>query len=113
MKNRINIKPETFTAATADVAQVGEWYAKSINGTVTVQFGKTEMTVWAHKGLGGYIHAYGFVGNYRTGSKDWAVTMSVRPENEFTSVWFGRDDRSGRCVKQNAIRFDPETFFKL
>ncbi len=116
MKASIYIKPETFIAASADVSEVGEWYAGRINGKVVVQYGHEEVTTWARRYEDGSVYAYGFVGRYRTGNKNWAVNMSVSPNRgnqEFTSIWFGRDDRAGNFHKQNCISFAPQTFFQL
>jgi len=53
----------------------------------------------------------GFVGRYQTSPKPWPA--SVTGHGDKLWVHFGRDDRSGRFNKLNALRWEPETFAQI
>lgn len=108
MARDIYIKPDTYQPAKTTYSG---WYGDQVNGTVIVQYGKDELTVPASKTERGTIYAFGFVGQYRTGTKVWPVSMHTMGER--TSIWFGRDDRAGSFTKQNCISYAPDIFFTL
>lgn len=114
----IKILEETFTSATADVSEVGEFYAGRINGKVEVDLGRGQkITAWAHQYEDGDIFIYGFIGRYKTGAKNWKVSMratSFGNGERGISAWFGRDDRfGGRFNKLNGIFWAPEIYFAI
>lgn len=81
-------------------------------GTVKVNLGiRGEVEAKCIRHSDGQISVAGFVGRYRTSPKPWAAT--VMEFNAGVFVNFGRDDRSGRFNKQNAISWEPETYFGL
>lgn len=99
------IKTETFTAA-ATQPDHGFW----IEGTVQVTLRGETRTVKAHKSTrAGEITAYGMTGRYQTGTKAWpaSVTQKIDPSTgkPWDSVNFGRDDRSSKFQKFNALHF--------
>lgn len=57
------------------------------------------------------INVHGFVGRYKTSGKAWPATVSLSERGLY--VFFGRDDRSGRFNKRNAISFEPALFDTL
>lgn len=81
-------------------------------GTIEVSVGEAYETVpcvHAH----GEFNVAGFVGRYATSAKPWQAMVSIREDakdNSHLYVSFGRDDRSGRFNKRNAISFEPATF---
>ncbi|AQQ02391.1 hypothetical protein B0E33_01300 [Roseibium algicola] len=58
------------------------------------------------------VSVYGFVGRYRTSPKPWPAHVQISAENR-EMVHFGRDERSGRFNKHNAISFEPEIYAEL
>lgn len=110
MSNALMIQADTFVPAQADVSEVGEHYAKFINGKVTVTCGSKRFEVWAEKfAHDGRIYAFGFMGQYVTGTKQWRATVLLT--NGQMYVRFGRDDRSGNFNKQNAVSYNPKAFY--
>lgn len=110
MSKTLMIQAETFVAAQADVSEVGEHYAKYINGKVTVTCGSHSFEVWAERfAHDGRIYAFGFMGQYVTGTKLWRATVLLN--NGQMYVRFGRDDRSGNFNKQNAVSYNPKEFY--
>jgi hypothetical protein len=105
----IAIKPESFTPAKAAASEVGEHYAKLINGSVEVKYGNATFKTWAIRYEDGDISVLGFIGRYRTSNKPWRV--SLRLSNGFLSCWFGRDERSGAYSKRGGITFEPSVFY--
>lgn len=101
----------TFTEASATVAEVGEHFARVINGRVDVEFQGKTVNVWAKRYEDGEVAAFGFTGRYNTGSTAWRVSFSERKDGR-QSIWFGRDDRSGKFNK-SGISYAPEIFFSL
>ena len=87
-------------------------------GTVEISFrGKTQ-TVKAYIyefNEEKIIYVLGFVGRYVSSTKDWPaiVAHKIGRDTANFSVSFGRDDRSGRFNKQDAIRYDPEVYATL
>lgn len=57
------------------------------------------------------ISVHGYVGRYRTSPKPWAAHVTSGPRGVYVN--FGRDDRSGRFNKQNAISYEPALFDTL
>lgn len=108
---KYTILVNTFEAATADAADVGEFFASRINGTVLVEDGAKNLTAWAIKNEDGSINALGFIGRYPTGTKNWRVCFVANTTVQ--SAYFGNDDRSGRCNKQRGISFNPDAFFAI
>lgn len=103
--SKLQINRETFI-------ETGKNSYGSTLGTVEISFcGKTHV-VPAVKPYDEKISVFGFVGRYATSSKAWAAHVTV-DENNDIRVNFGRDDRSGRFNKRNAISFEPENFAKL
>lgn len=80
-----------------------------VKGTVEVTLRNETKTVPAIKGTNdGSITAYGMTGRYVTGTKAWPANVTQRktPEGKiWDSVTFGRDDRSGKFNKTNALSF--------
>lgn len=113
MTNALIIDHESFQPAKADAAEVGEHFAKLINGRVKLTCGNKTFDAWAIKYESGNIAALGFVGQYRTGAKHWraSVTHVAAGTGAYTIVRFGRYDRSGRFQKQGAVSFAPEIYF--
>ena len=108
----MKILAQTFKATTAPISEVGEFYSERINGSVEVEmFGKT-VTAYASKDESGSIHAFGFLGRYRTGTKLWHCSVWTSGDN--TAFLFGFDNRSmnRRCHKSD-IFFVPEKFFNV
>ena len=99
----------TFKDAKAEAAEVGQFYAERINGTVEVEFGSKTITAWAIKSQYG-IAALGFVGRYRTSRKPWKASVTVEKNGERTRIYFGRDDRV-LSFSKNSMNFEPKTFF--
>lgn len=108
----MKILADTFKSATAPVSEVGEFYADRINGTVQVEFHGKFVTAYASKDESGSIHAFGFLGRYRTGTKLWHCSVWTTGDN--TNFLFGFDSRSmsRRCHKSD-IFFVPEKFFNV
>ena len=84
-------------------------------GTVQIDLGygkivttKASPTYISHAGS---LDVAGFVGHYVTSTKPWLAQVS----GSGSKLWvhFGRDDRSGRFNKANAISFDPTTHATL
>lgn len=107
---KIEMVEGSFTPATADAAEVGEHFAKLINGTVKMQYGNVVVTAFAKKYEDDSIAVFGFIGRYRTSSKAWRVSMS-RVGGQLRSH-FGRDDRSGMYQKNQGITYEPQLYFK-
>jgi hypothetical protein len=111
----IKILEETFSPATADASEVGEFYAERVNGSVQVDLGRGNIvTAWAHKYEDGDIFIFGFMGRYIKGNKDWRVSMRATTfgnGERGISAYFGRDDRVGRFHKMNGIFWAPDKFF--
>lgn len=95
--SKITINAESFIAT-------GRNSFGDENGTVEVS-GEVRKAVRAPTGT---IFVHGYVGRYRTSGKAWNASVTLRAGQVF--VMFGRDDRSSRFDKQNAISFEPETF---
>ena len=66
-------------------------------GTVEATLGYQTKRVEAVRYPSGHIVSWGFTGRYRTGTKAWPATVSLHGERE--SVFYGRDERVGRCRK--------------
>jgi len=62
-------------------------------------------------GQAGSLDVAGFIGRYVTSPKPWLADVSGFGSK--LRVYFGRDDRSGRFNKANAISFDPKTYTTL
>lgn len=58
----------------------------------------------------GEIYVRGFVGRYRTSPRAWRATVCFKADGTMRYATFGRDDRSGRFNKQDAISYEPETY---
>lgn len=100
----IKILTETF-------APLGTNVRGDVVGTVTVDLGRgATVTAKAYKDQFG-ISVAGFIGRYVSSAKPWVA--QVRSNGDFLSVYFGRDDRSGRFNKANAISWQPELHAQL
>lgn len=112
MSKALQIQADTFLAAQADIAEVGEHFAKLINGKVTVTCGSKSFEAWAQKvEESGNIYAFGFMGQYVTSAKQWRATVALT--NGQMYIRFGRDDRSGNFNKQNAVSYNPKAFYAM
>ncbi len=84
-------------------------------GTVQIDLGfgriVTAQARIASVGQEGSLHVAGFIGRYVTSPKPWLAHVSGLGSKLW--VHFGRDDRSGRFNKANAISFEPETYATL
>lgn len=73
-------------------------------GTIEVTLrGETKRVEARFCGSIGYI-AFGLIGRYQTGAKQWPATIRHLDGQEIIN--FGRDDRSGRFNKVNCIWFE-------
>jgi hypothetical protein len=101
----IKILNETFTATGKNK------YGYEI-GTVQIDLGYGRIvTANASPDSTGALSVAGFVGRYVTSAKPWRATVSGNGSK--VGVWFGRDDRSGRFNKANAVRWEPELYATL
>ena len=84
-------------------------------GTVQIDLGfgriVTTQARPAIVGQAGSFNVAGFIGRYVTSPKPWLATVSGFEKRLY--VHFGRDDRSGRFNKANAISFEPTTYATL
>ena len=104
----IKILPSTYVANEV-VVQGSFW-----TGTAQVDIDGKIVTTKAHRNEKyGWIYVAGFVGHYATGTKMWKAMVQYSAESDVTSAWFGRDERSGRCTKQNGVRFDLALYESL
>ena len=101
----IKILNETFTSLGKNE------YGYEI-GTVEIDlgYGRVVNALATPESTGG-LSVAGFVGRYVTSAKPWKANVSGTGSK--LSVWFGRDDRSGRFNKANAIRFEPALYATL
>ena len=81
-----------------------------INGRVDVLANGKIISCIADRNELGSIYVQGWVGRYETGTKAWCASLWLDADNERINVMFGRDDRSGRFNKLNAIYYAPEHF---
>lgn len=101
------INRDTFQPA--DVQKENAYF---VDGTVECTFaGRTER-VSAFRDNDGMItiRRGSFVGSYQSSSKPWPATITTRRDMRdknhiYETVEFGRDDRSSRFNKANAIRW--------
>lgn len=107
----MKILAETFRAETVTAEKVGAHMAEYINGTVGIEFKGRTVTAYCKRHADGGISVLGFVGRYRTGAKLWRASVVMRKDGD-TWVTFGRDERSGRCQKQNMVWYSPDEYFK-
>jgi hypothetical protein len=86
-------------------------YGKTI-GTVQIDLGfgqiVTAKASTTSIGQAGSLDVAGFIGHYVTSPKPWLAQVSGFGSKLW--VHFGRDDRSGRFNKANAISFEPKTY---
>ena len=84
-------------------------------GNVQIDLGNGKIVIAraspAIVGQAGSLDVAGFVGRYVSSTKPWRATVSGIGSALY--VQFGRDDRSGRFNKANAISFDPTTYETL
>jgi hypothetical protein len=102
----ISIKRDTFQA-------LGKNCRDITIGTVQLDLGREVVTAKAFQTYNGEISVAGFIGRYRTSNTPWLASVKTRGADNMLSVDFGRDDRSGRFNKQNAISWEPEIYEKL
>lgn len=81
-------------------------------GTVQVLIGRKIVVAAARRDHRGTVSVGGFVGRYVKSTKPWRAVVSKQPGTGLF-VHFGRDDRSGRFHKQNAISWEPELYAQL
>ena len=106
----ITIARETFQADGPERVFAGANYEMRFQpGTVTVTMGNQSVTAKAERDERGSIWVRGFIGRYRTSPKPWRATVSLSTSDHLY-VNFGRDDRSGRFNKMNAISWEPDTY---
>jgi len=94
------INAPTFEVTETETFPSGNLYER---GTVEVTLGGETRRVKAGR-CNGRVVAYGFGGRYRAGGKVWPASVH-QTEKGGEYVDFGRDDRSGRFQKSNAIFF--------
>jgi hypothetical protein len=99
------INTATFTAS-AEQPDHDYW----IEGTVEVTLRNETRTVRATKcNRDGSITARGMTGRYQTGTKAWPASVTQETCPHTNKIWdfviFGRDDRSGKFNKVNALSF--------
>jgi len=86
-----------------------------IVGTVQIDLGfgriVTAQARTSSVGQEGSLCVAGFIGRYVTSPKPWLAQVSGFGSKLW--VHFGRDDRSGRFNKANAISFEPATYATL
>jgi len=83
----------------------------NVVGTVTVDLGRGALvTAKAYQSIFG-INVAGFIGRYVTSAKPWPAHVYGKGDSVF--VTFGRDDRSGRFNKANAISWQPDLYTQL
>lgn len=76
-------------------------------GTVQVDLGHGRTITAPAISADNSITVGGFVGRYRTSPQPWRAFVYYRAGSLF--VHFGRDDRSGRFRKEDAISYEPDT----
>jgi len=113
----VTIRPETFTITEVKTT---EYTVKKSVHSYTVEKGTVEMSLrgktvianaWRFAGRDdGRLSVDGFVGRYVTSPKPWRASVDFKADGTMGFVHFGRDDRSGRFNKQNAIAYQPETY---
>lgn len=107
---KIVIKPETFV-------QDGVNPHGDVVGTVEIEMGNQTVTARAYKWStslrGEQISVHGFIGRYRTVNTPWIANVTLDLVDGRLFVNFGRDDRSGRFNKQNAISWEPATYERI
>ena len=100
----IKILTETFSS-------LGTNAYGDVVGTVTVDLGRGSLvTAKAYQSMFG-INVAGFIGRYVTSAKPWLAHVYGKGDGVF--VTFGRDDRSGRFNKANAISWQPDLYAQL
>ena len=67
-------------------------------GTIAATLGGKTQRVAAVRYNDGDIVSWDFTGRYRTGTKAWPATVSVRADGR-EWVWYGKDHHTGRCIK--------------
>lgn len=101
----VTINTETFVA-TGEANRSG-----GVPGTVEMKLRTgvviAEATYYAKNGE---YYVKGFVGRYQTSVKPWNASVQFKADGTMGFVNFGRDDRSGRFNKRNAISYEPETY---
>lgn len=85
---------------------------RGVDGTVEISIGSRTLRANATKFDSGHIRVDGFIGRYRTSDRPWIASVVSWGEDDIY-VNFGRDDRSGRFHKRNAISWEPELFERL
>ena len=83
-------------------------------GTIKARYAGRAQTVEAVRYDDGDIALTGFVGRNRTSRNPWRASVLFRGgASDKPYVNFGRDDRSGRFNKQNAISYEPELYAQI
>jgi len=95
----ISILNDTYTASGKNE------YGYEI-GTVQIDLGHGQVVLAKAQPQSDGHRVDGFVGRYVTSAKPWRASVSGK--GSALHVYFGRDDRSGRFNKANAIRWEPE-----
>jgi len=75
-------------------------------GTIIVTFGQKVVEALAVRYATGDITVAGFVGRYRTSTKAWNVNIRLT-EDSCISLWWGRDERTGRFNKNEGVSWEP------
>lgn len=109
----ITLKTSSFVKLGTYTWKSGETTYVDVVGTIEMDLGGRTVTAKARVYEDGDIAVAGFVGRYLTSTKPWIASVRFDKEGKMARVWFGRDDRSGRFNKANAISYEPETWASL
>ena len=66
-------------------------------GTIEATLGGKTKIVEAVRYESGQIVSWDFTGRNSTGKKAWPASVSILNDREV--IWYGRDERVGRCLK--------------
>lgn len=82
-------------------------------GTVEVSIGNT--TIEARARLHGRedISVAGFIGRYANSSNAWPASLITDGADDKLLIHFGRDDRSLRFNKRDAISYEPDVYAQI
>jgi len=114
----IKVLPETFVQASIETRSYSDSSIYFVEiGNVEIEIRGRRLVVEARRWVRDSfspgrrdISLIGFVGRYRTSQNPWKASVMFRPVEGRLSANFGRDDRSGRFNKLNAIVYEPETY---
>ena len=98
----INTNSFTPTGAGNDYFEQGTVEVNLRTGTVIASASRARSD--------GEILVKGFVGRYRTSPRAWRASVVFKTDGTLRYADFGRDDRSGRFKKEQAISYEPEVY---